>query len=459
MQSEAVGYRHTQHVGLLLIDHPPVNVLGAAVRASLAHGLQAALADDAVQVIVIASTGKAFCAGADIAEFNAPMKEPTLQDVFAAIEAASKPVVAAMHGVALGGGLELALACHYRVASRDAKLGLPEITLGVIPGAGGTQRLPRIIGAVAAFDMIVGGTPVDATTARHLGLIDALIQGDLMEGAHQFAEQLLRRGAGPRPTRDRSVDLTGFNPAGVAAVLEKHSRALKGRTTQQLVIEALSAAIQPNFDAGLAMERRLADYSLSTTESRALRHLFFAAQEFKKLGGASGGSFELIGPRMMDAYASESERLMQEGATPEQVDSAMETFGFSAGPARSQKTPASTNGVERRAIDAAEIMERCVLQLINMGARLLEEGVALRAADIDVLWAQSYGFPRYLGGPMFYAGTLGLAHVRQRLEYYRLRLQDDRWTPALLIERLARRGETFEQWDSERRAPEPAHLR
>lgn len=459
MQSEAVGYRHTQHLGLLLIDHPPVNVLGAAVRASLAHGLQAALADDAVQVIVIASTGKAFSAGADISEFNAPMKEPTLQDVFAAIEAADKPVVAAMQGVALGGGLELALACHYRVASRDAKLGLPEITLGVIPGAGGTQRLPRIIGAVAAFDMMIGGTPVDAATARHLGLIDALIEGDLLEGVHQFAEQLIKRGAGPRPTRDRSVDVTGFNPSGVAAVLEKHSRALKGRTTQQLVIEALSAATQPNFDAGLAMERRLADYSLSTTESRALRHLFFAGQALKKLGGAAGESFDLIGARMMDAYGNETERLMREGATPEQIDSALASFGFASGPARSQNTQASGDGIDRRVIDAAEIMERCVLQLINEGARLLEEGVALRAADIDVLWAQSHGFPRHLGGPMFYAGTLGLAHVRQRIEYFRLRLGDDRWTPALLIERLARRGETFEQWDSERRAPEPAHLR
>ncbi|HEY0685431.1 MAG TPA: 3-hydroxyacyl-CoA dehydrogenase NAD-binding domain-containing protein [Steroidobacter sp.] len=704
MQSGAVGYHRKHHVGFLLIGYPPVNVLGAAVRTGLAQALQVALADDAVQAIVIACAGRTFSAGADITEFDAPMSEPTLQEVFAAIEAANKPVVAAMHGTALGGGLELALACHYRVAAKDAKLGLPEITLGVIPGAGGTQRLPRIIGALAAFDMIVGGTPVDATTARHLALVDALIEGDLLQGAQQFCEQLIERGAGPRPTRDRSVDVTGFNPPGVAAVLEKHARALKGRSTQQLIIEAVSAAAQPNFDAGLVMERRLADYSLTTTESRALRHLFFAERQasrvpglpadapktpikhvaiigagtmgsgiatacadagvavtlidstaealergfsliasnydssvsrgrmtaeeaarrraritdsldlksaanadvvieavfedlalkqrilaqvaaltpastlissntstlsiaalasvcrdpqrvvglhffspahvmrlleivrtsatdaaslnqalavaklLRKIGVVAGDAFGFIGNKMMlDGYWREAELLMLEGATPEQVDSAMESFGFAMGPARvndlggtdvgtktrielfkresrpdpyfviadaltaqnrlGQKTNAGfyryepgnrkalpdeavTNlieklaadrGIKRRRIEPAEIVERCMLQLINVGAQVLDAGIALRAADIDVVWVQGYGFPRHVGGPMFYADTLGLAHVRQRIEYYRLRLGDDYWTPAALIERLARQGESFAQWESERK--------
>src|SRR3990170_3003929 len=175
MQSEPVNYRCTHAVGLILIDYPPVNVLGAAVRAGLARALESALADEAAQVIVIACAGKTFSAGADIGEFGAPMSEPSLQSVFAAIEASPKPVVAALHGTALGGGLELALACHYRVAATDAKLGLPEITLGVIPGAGGTQRLPRIIGAIAALDMMISGAPVDAAAAKRLGLVDAVI--------------------------------------------------------------------------------------------------------------------------------------------------------------------------------------------------------------------------------------------------------------------------------------------
>ena len=703
--SEAVSYQRTRSVGFLLIDYPPVNVLGAAVRAGLMRALETALADKQAQAIVIACAGKTFSAGADISEFDAPMSEPTLQSVFAAIEAAPKPVVAALHGTALGGGLELALACHYRVADADARLGLPEITLGVIPGAGGTQRLPRIIGAAAALDMIVSGAMVDAATAQRLGLADAIIQGDLPQGAQQFCEQLIEQGAKPRPTRDRAVDTTGFDDAGIAAVLKKHSRALKGRTTQQLIIEAVTASTQPGFDAGLAVERRLADHSITTTESKALRHLFFAERQvakvpgvppdaskapikrvavigagtmgsgiatacadagvavtlidsttaglerglsliasnyessvargrltaeaaaqrraritdsldlnaaadadvvieavfedlalkqsilgqvasitpastllasntsslaiaalaqpcrdpqrvvglhffspahvmrlleivrtsgtdpmalgkalavaklLRKIGVVAGDAFGFIGNKMMlDGYWREAELLMLEGASPEQVDSAMESFGFAMGPARvndlggtdvgtktrielfkresrpapyfaiadtltamkrlGQKTGAgfyryeagdrkalpdtavtqlieqlaAKHGVSRRSIDAAEIVERCMLQLVNVGAQVLESGVAVRAADIDVVWVHGYGFPRHLGGPMFYADSLGLKHVLGRIEHYRSRVGGEYWQPAALIERLARHGQSFSQWDSERAA-------
>src|SRR5688500_290358 len=285
MHSETVSYQRTRSVGFLLIDYPPVNVLGAAVRAGLMRALETALADDEARVIVIACAGRTFSAGADISEFGAPMQEPSLQSVFAAIEASSKPTVAALHGTALGGGLELALACHYRIAAKDAKLGLPEITLGVIPGAGGTQRLPRIIGAIPALDMIISGAPVDAAAAKRLGSVDAVIDGDLHAGAQQYCEQLMEQGANARPTRDRAVDATGFDAAGVAAVLSKHSRALKGRTTQQLIVEAVTAATQPGFDVGLSVERHLADFSITTTESKALRHLFFAERQVARVPG------------------------------------------------------------------------------------------------------------------------------------------------------------------------------
>lgn len=704
MQPEPVSYRRTRTVGWISIDYPPVNVLGAAVRSGLARALQSALADEAVQVIVIACAGKAFSAGADIGEFGAPMSEPSLQSVFAAIEASSKPVVAAIQGTALGGGVELALACHYRVAAPDAKLGLPEITLGLIPGAGGTQRLPRIIGAAAALDMIINGAPVDATTAQRLGLLDAVIDGDLLQGAQQFAEQLIERGAGPRPTRERSVDVAGFDPAGIAAVLGKHSRALKGRTTQQLILEAVTAATQSTFDVGFAVERRLADQSLDAAESKALRHMFFAERQvsrvpglptdvskapiarvavigagtmgsgiaiacadaglavtlidsspaglerglsliasnydssvargritaeaaaqrrarisdsldlnaaatadvvieavfedlalkqrilsqvasstpastllasntsslsiaelarpcrdpqrvvglhffspahvmrlleivrttttdpaalsqalalaklLRKTGVVAGDAFGFIGNKMMlDGYWREAELLMLEGATPEQVDTAMESFGFAMGPARvsdlggtdvgtktrielfkresrpdpyfviadaltamnrlGQKTHAgfyryepgdrkalpdeavtalieqlaAQRGVKRRHVDQAEIAERCLLQLINVGAQVLETGIAVRAADIDVVWVHGYGFPRHLGGPMFHADSLGLAHVLGRIQHFGDRRQDY-WQPSALLEQLVREGKSFAQWDNERTA-------
>jgi 3-hydroxyacyl-CoA dehydrogenase len=700
MQPDPVSYQCISKVGTLLIDYPPVNVLGAAVRAGLARGLERALADEGAKAIVIACAGKTFAAGADIGEFGAPMREPSLHSVFAAIESAPKPVVAALHGTALGGGLELALACHYRVAVKDAKMGLPEITLGVIPGAGGTQRLPRIIGALPALDMIVAGNPVDATAAQRLGLIDAVVE-DAMQGAQQFAAHLLERGGGPRPTRERKVDVTGFDEAGVTAVLDRNSRALKGRTTQKLIVEALTAATQLSFDAGLAVERRLADHSIDTTESQALRHLFFAERQvarvpgvppdaakaaiarvavigagtmgsgiatacadagvavtlidsapaglergraliasnfdasvargrisaeaaaerraritdsldlnaaanadvvieavfedlvlkqrilsqvasltpastllasntsslsiaelarpcrdpqrvvglhffspahvmrlleivrtpttdpaalgkalavaklLRKTGVVAGDAFGFIGNKMMlDGYWREAELLMLEGATPEQVDAAMESFGFAMGPARvsdlggtdvgtktrielfkresrpdpyfviadaltamnrlGQKTQAgfyryepggrkalpddvvtrlieqlaAQRGIARRHHDAAEIIERCVLQLINVGAQVLETGVAVRAADIDVVWVHGYGFPRHVGGPLFHADSLGLAHVLGRIEHYRARLGDDYWKPAGLLESLARQGKTFAQRDA-----------
>jgi 3-hydroxyacyl-CoA dehydrogenase len=705
MHSEPVSYQRIRSVGFLLIDHPPVNVLGAAVRAGLMRALDTALADDGALAIVIACAGRTFSAGADISEFGAPMSEPSLQSVFAAIEVSAKPVVAALHGTALGGGLELALACHYRVAGMDAKLGLPEITLGVIPGAGGTQRLPRIIGAIAALDMIISGAPVDAATAERLGLVDAVIHGDLRQGTQQFCEQLIEHGAKPRPTRDRTVDSAGFDSAGVAAVLKKHSRALKGRTTQQLIVEAVTAATQPGFDVGLSVERHLADFSITTTESKALRHLFFAERQvakvpgvspdalkapigrvavigagtmgsgiatacadagvavtlidskpeglerglsliasnyeasvargrltaeaaaerraritdsldldasanadvvieavfedlalkqgilgqvasitpastllasntsslsiaelarpcrdpqrvvglhffspahvmrlleivrtsttapaalgkalavaklLRKIGVVAGDAFGFIGNKMMlDGYWREAELLMLEGALPEQVDSAMESYGFAMGPARvndlggtdvgtktrielfkrearpdpyfviadaltamnrlGQKTGAgfyryehgdrkalpddavtelieqlaAKRGIARRSIEAKEIVERCMLQLINVGAQVLESGVAVRAADIDVVWVHGYGFPRHLGGPMFHADCLGLKQVLQRIEHYCTRIKSDYWQPAALIERLARQDKSFAQWDSERSA-------
>ncbi|MFC4311830.1 3-hydroxyacyl-CoA dehydrogenase NAD-binding domain-containing protein [Steroidobacter flavus] len=725
MPPEAVQYQCRNQVAFLLIDYPPVNVLAAPVRVGLARALETALADASVRAIVIGCVGKTFSAGADIGEFDGPVAEPTLQAVFASLEASTKPIVAAVHGLALGGGVELALACHYRVATADAKLGLPEITLGLIPGAGGTQRLPRVIGATAALDMIVSGAPVDAAAASKLGLIDAIVEADLMQGAQRFCEQLIGQGGQPRPTGARAVDATGFDEAGIAALLSKHSRALKGRTTQQLVIEALTVATQSNFETGLAAERRIADRSIATLESQALRHLFFAerqvskvpgvipelskaigrqstverdgagwankapiarvavigagtmgsgiatacadagiavtlidshaeglerglsliasnyessvargrltheeaarrrerivdsldlgaaaeadvvieavfedlalkqrllstvasltpastllasntstlsiaelarpcrdpqrvvglhffspahvmklleivrapttdpaavgraltlAKQLKKIGVVAGDAFGFIGNKMMlDGYWREAELLMLEGATPEQVDSAMESFGFAMGPARvsdlggtdvgtktrielfkretradpyfviadaltamnrlGQKTLAgfyryrpgerqalpdetvatlietlaAERGIARRSIDSSESVERCLLQLINVGAQVLDSGVAMRAADIDVVWVHGYGFPKHLGGPMFHADSLGLKHVLERFEHYgaRMKNRNDYWRPAALLETLARQGRSFADWDRERSA-------
>jgi len=688
-------------VGLVCIDNPPVNALSHSVRLGLVDAITRAETSPGIKALLIMSSGELFSAGAEITEFDHPPVDPTLQQVQATIESSPIPVVAAIHGLALGGGLELAMACHYRLAHKNAKLSMPEITLGIIPGAGGTQRLPRLIGARAALDMILSGTPVSALDAKANGLVDEVAEGDLRDTALSFCERLLHDGLGPRPTCNHAF-VGGLDDAEIAATLLSHARALKGRTTQNLAVEAIKASKLP-FAQGIAIEAALAQKSLASRESLALRHLFFSERDAGKLAGLSSAktkqtqppairrvaiigagtmgtgismafadaglevlikdndpaaltrsreivqstyassvrrdritqsvaderirrirstidlaavadadlvieavfedmelkkkillkldsllpperliatntstlsvtelagatahperilglhffvpahaskllevvrtdhtspeslstairvakllkknavlsrdAFGFIGNRMMlDGYFREAEQLLLEGATPAQVDTALENFGFAMGPQRvsdlggndvgtkariqlfkresrpnpyfviadrltemgrlGQKTGrgfyryehgsqealpdaevidlieelALDRDIRRREIKNEEIVERCILSLINAGAMVLEEGIAARAADIDVVWTSGYGFPRYLGGPMFYADTLGVSHVLERIRDYHEKL-GHYWRPAGLIEQLAAAGSSFEQWD------------
>ncbi len=688
-------------VGLICIGNPPVNAISQSVRQGLVGAIAQAEKKPRIKVLLLMSRGDMFSAGADITEFDRPQGEPSFQQVQTRIESSPLPVVAAVHGLALGGGLELAMACHYRLAHKNAKLGMPEITLGIIPGAGGTQRLPRLIGARAALDMILSGTPISGLDAKARGLVDEVVESDLRDAALSFCERLAHDGTGPRPTCNRTV-IDDLDETEIAAALLPHARVLKGRTTQNLVIEAIKAASLP-FSQGIAIEAALAQKSLASRESLALRHVFFAERESVKLAGSSsadarqaqpaairrvaiigagtmgsgiamacadaglevlvndddpaaltrssetihstygssvkrgritqgiadervqrirstvaladvadadlvieavfedmelkknvlskldsmvppqsliatntstlsvtelaratahpervlglhffvpahasklleivrtghtspeslstafrvgkllkkivvvaGDGFGFIGNRMMlDGYWREAEQLLLEGATPAQVDTALENFGFAMGPQRvsdlggndvgtkarvqlfkresrpdpyfviadrltemgrlGQKTGrgfyryesgsreampdpevislieklASERGILRRDIGDQEIVERCILSLINVGAMVLEEGIAARAADVDVVWTSGYGFPRYLGGPMFYADTLGLSHVLERIRHYHETL-GHYWRPAPLIERLAAAGSNFGHWD------------
>ncbi len=699
--ARTVTFNQLGPVGLICIDNPPVNAISHSVRLALADVVARAEKNPGIKALLIMSEGSPFSAGADITEFDRPEGEPSLQQVQAALEAFPIPVVAAIHGLALGGGLELAMACHYRLAHKDAKLGMPEITLGIIPGAGGTQRLPRLIGARAALNMILSGTPISAPEAKTKGLVDEVAEDDLRNAGLFFCERLVQEGLGPRPTCSRTVT-DGLDEAEIASALLPHARALKGRTTQELVIEAIKASKLP-FSQGIAIEAALAQKSLASRESLALRHVFFAEREsgkssgvsaveakrtlspaihrvavigagtmgsgiaiafadaglevllndndpaslirsrerihstyasgvrrgrihqnvaderirrirnartladvadadlvieavfedrelkkdvlskldsvlppqrliatntstlsvselaratahpgrvlglhffvpaqasrlleivrtdhsspeslstafcvaklLKKVAVVSRDAFGFIGNRMMlDGYFREAEQLLLEGATPIQVDTALENFGFAMGPQRvsdlggndvgtkarvqlfkrekrpdpyfviadrltemgklGQKTgrgfycyengsreampdPEVNNlieklaferGISRHEIGNEEIVERCILALINVGAMVLEEGIAARAADIDVVWTSGYGFPRHLGGPMFYADTLGLSEVLQRIRHYHEKLVYY-WRPATLIERLASAGTSFEQWD------------
>ncbi|MBV8765635.1 MAG: enoyl-CoA hydratase/isomerase family protein, partial [Hyphomicrobiales bacterium] len=263
-------------IALVTIDHPPVNALSQAVRSGLSDAAKALGADSAVKAVVIAGAGRCFSAGADITEFGGGPRKPSLYQVIHDIEALPKPVVAAMHGASLGGGFEVALGCHYRIADSKAKMGLPEVKIGLIPGAGGTQRLPRAIGVSAALDMIVSGNPIDAEAARKAGLVDRIAKGDLVEDALGYARELANSGAKPRRLSEKPISMSGVAPD----VFEKKRASLgrhpSGKVAPNACIDAVEAATKLAFMEGMKRELELFMACYSSPEARALWHVFFA---------------------------------------------------------------------------------------------------------------------------------------------------------------------------------------
>ena len=273
-------------IGILTIDYPPVNALSVHTRIALDEGFRAFAADDRVKAIVLICAGRTFIAGADISEFGKAMGGPNLQDVFDIIEGGTKPVVAAIHGTALGGGYELALICHYRIAVPSAKVGLPEVALGLLPGAGGTQRLPRIVGIPAALDLITGGAPVPAKKALDLGMIDALAEeGKLREDAIAFAQKLVAEGGPLLRVRDRQDKVEPYRgqPELYADYLKKNARAFRGFKAPFNIVKAIEAAAELPFEQGIERERELFQELVTSTESAAQRYYFFAERDGAKV--------------------------------------------------------------------------------------------------------------------------------------------------------------------------------
>jgi 3-hydroxyacyl-CoA dehydrogenase len=674
-------------IAIVTIASPPVNALDAGLRAGLAAAVQQADADPGIRAIVIAAEGRTFIAGADISEFGKPPLPPSLPDVINGFDTVTKPIVAAIHGAALGGGLEVALGCHARIAGPGAKLGLPEVKLGLIPGAGGTQRLPRLIGAAAAFKLMAEGAPVSAAEALALGIVDAMAETGLLDAAVAKANDLAAAGI-LRRTRDLDrQSATGgreaFEQAAAAAL--KRDPALPNIAA---LAEAMRATFTDSFEDGLALERARFVELVADDRSKALRYAFFAERESARVPGlpkdtaprpigqaavigagtmgagiavcfANAGipvtviettaellargldrvtqtyasavkrgslsaeeearrnalisgrvgldaaaeadivveaAFEdmdlktqifgtldrvakpgailatntsyldvdriaaatsrpesviglhffspanimrllevvrgaktapdvlatgidlgrklgkvpvvvgvcrgFVGNRMLARRTQEAERLLIEGALPHEVDAALTGFGFRMGPfavsdlagldiawrnrkALGQVAPVADAlceagrlgqktgkgyylypegarsgvrdpeveallqqvsadlGVARRSIPAAEIVERLVYPMINEGARILDEGIAQRPGDIDVIWLNGYGWPAWRGGPMRYADSIGLAAVAGRLEAFAAARGEPSLAPAPLLRRLADAGQGF----------------
>lgn len=283
--TEWVSLERRDDVAVVAIDHPPVNALAHPVRSALLAAVESADADASVNAILILGAGKHFVAGADIREFDAPPRAPLLNDVLLRVESCGKPVIAALHGQVLGGGFELALASHYRCATSDAQLGLPEINLGLLPGAGGTQRLPRLIGAKPALDMMLSGEPVGVERARALGIIDQLLDDrDYVTRAIAYARQLVASGAPPRRLRERSVPAIESPTTLVSTALEQMPAKHKPLEAAARIARCVEAALSMPFEQGLALSRSLFEECRNSTQSRALRHLFFAEREAGKRG-------------------------------------------------------------------------------------------------------------------------------------------------------------------------------
>ena len=294
--SEVAQYSVEDGIGVLMIDSPPVNALSAAVRTGLDEGFKKFAADPNVKAIVLICGGRTFFAGADISEFGKAPKGPGLHEVFDIIENGSKPVVAAIHGTALGGGLELALVCHYRVAVPSAKVGLPEVALGLLPGAGGTQRLPRLVGVERALDMVTTGKHVSARDANEWGVIDGLAEeGQLKRDAVAFAKQVVAENKPLKRVRDRDEKVAPFRgkPEVFAEFRKKNARAFRGFKAPENNIKCIEAAVNLPFDEGMKRERELFVELLTSTESAAQRYSFFAERETAKVPDIGGDVAEL----------------------------------------------------------------------------------------------------------------------------------------------------------------------
>ncbi|MEQ9529648.1 MAG: 3-hydroxyacyl-CoA dehydrogenase NAD-binding domain-containing protein [Parvibaculaceae bacterium] len=674
-------------IAVVTLNSPPVNALSAPVREGITNGVKAAIDNDAVKAIVLICEGKTFIAGADITEFGKAPKGPSLFDALQMIEFGTKPVVAAIHGTALGGGLEVALTCHYRVAVPSAKCGLPEVKLGLLPGAGGTQRLPRIVGPEKALDMVTSGSHVGAKQCLEMGLVDELAEeGKLREGAVAFAKKVVAEKRPLKKVRDLNdkVEAARGKPEIFENFRKANARKFRGFLAPEYNIQCIEAAVNLPFEEGIKVEQKLFRELVTGTQSAAQRHVFFAERQVwklpdvpadtpiipvKKVGiigaGTMGGGIAMnflntgfpvtivetkqdaldrgiatirrnyensakkgrfsmeevekrmglltgsldmndladcdlvieavfenmdikkdvfgkldkivkqgailatntsalnideiatavkrpeaviglhffspanvmrllevvradktsndviatsmqiakkigkiaalvgvcpgfVGNRILAQRQREAQKLIMEGAMPWDVDRVLYDFGLPMGPfamsdlagldigwskekskgetlrdrlcemdRRGQKTGAgyydydenrnakpspvvekmildyaAEKGINRRTISDDEILERCIYPMINEGAKILEEGKAIRSSDIDIVWINGYGFPVYRGGPMFYGDTVGADKVLAKMKEFQAKMGDD-FKPAALLEKIVAEGKKF----------------
>lgn len=428
-----VRFRVLDGIAVITLESPPVNALSAPLRAGLWEVFTRVDTNPDIKAAVLMASGRMFSAGADIQEFESGSKQPSLQQLCDRIEACTKPVVAAIQGQALGGGAEIALAAHYRLGSAQARIGLPEVALGLTPFGGGTQRLPRLIGTERALQMIVSTNAIDAGSAHRAGLLDGIIQGDVGSGAIAFAQNLVATGAGPRPTRANRTHFKDGRAHQLAIKTAREALANNPLHAPQRVVDCVEAAALLPFDAALAFEADAFARCFKHPQSVALLHIFMAERKIDNaLIEREGGAFKPVEPmgkavvlRLRKALRGAAEHLVEQGQSEALIDGAMVAYGFRKGPFGSRD-----GGVEND-----DITQKLITAMAAEGAACVQEQAVQRPADIDVLAVHGIGFPRRKGGPLRAIQTMGLIGVRNAMRAWAE--DSDLWTvPALLDEAI-----------------------
>jgi 3-hydroxyacyl-CoA dehydrogenase len=440
-QSGPVVQEIAGDVLILRLSAPPVNVLDPRLRAALAAAIASAQDHAGLRAIVIAGAGRFFSAGVDLREQDAPVAAGSisLRSLCDRIEASRVPVVAVLEGPALGGGAEIALAAHYRIGGPGARIGFPEIALGLIPDAGGTQRLSRIAGSGAALNMLASGRPVVAAVAERMGLLDAVAPDDPVAAAIAFGEGMADEGLGPRPAsgrRDRVQD----GAAWMAAVAARRA-GFDAQTppAQRAVVDCVEAALLLPWHAAMVFEAETAALVRADGQGRALRHLFGAerriARSLMRREGAVAvltDEGEALATTLGTAFGRAAAALVRLGMTPADIDAALVAQGFPVGPFGGTGEDA---GPAPGTDDSLAIMTRVLAAVVAEGTRLLATGAVARAGDVDALAVAGLGWPRTTGGPMRMAHDGGLLRLTQAMAGWAD--EDPIWEVPPLMQRAA----------------------
>lgn len=409
--AKLVRFRVVDGVAVVTLDAAPMNTLSASMRAGLWEAFRRIDSNDDIKAAVLMASGQMFSQGTDIAEWDAPEAQPTMSILCGKIETCSKPVIAAIQGPAMGSGVELIVACHFRLATQTAEFGLPAVGLGLVPNAGATQRVPRLIGPERALQMMISTTSIDAGSALRSGLIDGIVKGDLQTSAIANAQNLTSKGQGPRPTRANRTHLTDGHRYQAAIAKARKALGHNPQHAPHRIIDCVEAAPLLQFDAALAFETDAFEQCQTHPQSLAMRHMYRAERRIDSaLIERDGAAFRPVDPmgkatvlRLRKAMWAAANILVDHGTPKSQIDAAMVHYGFRKGPFGGRDDKVRNDDIVRRLMTA----------LLAEGAVCVAQGAVQNPSDIDALAVHGLGFPRRMGGPMRAAQTLGLIGVRK----------------------------------------------